>query len=391
MNYSPPNFRLFTIFALFFLFGIAVSSLSALNYPRSKEIFIGSCILLLLTALFNLLYKNKLLAIISFSFFSLLSGMFYYSYYSFKQEVVLPFGEEIKIEGVVIKRPDVDYKKQQAPVLIENIEGNAKYTEGAIILVKFPHFPSVHYGDKVSFSGKIEKPGMIEEFDYGKYLRRRLIYGVVANPEDSIAHDNNLSLGQKFFSNLYYASARFEQSLNSILAEPQSSLASGILLGVKRNIPDDFKEALSVTGTTHIVALSGFNVTIIAIILGSILANYFNKKKVFIISLLLIITFVLLTGAAPSVVRAAIFSLLIIFGKTLGRRADQTNLMLLAALVMVLFNPFILMDDVGFELSFLAFCGLLYISPFMKIILEKTIIRKTSKYFQDTLTETLSA
>jgi competence protein ComEC len=99
-----------------------------------------------------------------------------------------------------------------------------------------------------------------------------------------------------------------------------------------------------------------------------------------------------LSGAASSVVRAEIFSLLILFGKTLGRRDDFTNIMLLAAIIMVLVNPFVLYNDIGFQLSFLAFCGLIYLSPIIeKYIESKKFLSKMPDWLKTTLTATLGA
>jgi len=164
-----------------------------------------------------------------------------------------------------------------------------------------------------------------------------------------------------------------------------------LILGIKRNIPDYFNDALSKTGLTHIIALSGYNITIILIVLGNVLLGYLNRKQVFIVGMLFVLAFVVLTGAASSVVRAAIFSLMVIFGKTIGRQADFTNLILLAAVTMLLLNPFLLRSDVGFQLSFLAFAGIIYLSPVIKKIFEKEKYKKIPEWIKNPLTETLSA
>jgi len=376
-----PKFRLFTIFSLAFLAGMALTSVVNIEYERSRLILFYSILALLLAAVYNIIYKNYVLIIISLSLAGFFSGLFYYSHFEFMTRPKMEYGVEREIEGIVARKPAVDYKKQN--VVLDTYEGR--------ILVSLPHYPKVYYGDRLKFTGTVEKPGMIEDFDYGKYLKKDIIFATVMTPKNTIAYSGHLNFMQKIYKGLYAVSDNFESSINRILPEPQASLAAGLILGIKRNIPDTFKEALNITGLTHIIALSGYNVTIIVAVLADLLVGYIGRKKVFLVGSLLILAFVILTGAASSVVRAAIFSFLVLFGKIIGRRADFTNLIILAALLMVLYNPFVLALDVGFQLSFLAFCGLIYLSPIVKKYLESHISEKIPNIIKAPLVETLSA
>jgi len=87
------------------------------------------------------------------------------------------------------------------------------------------------------------------------------------------------------------------------------------------------------------------------------------------------------------VIRAAIFSTLIIYGSTIGRKADQTNLIVLAAVVMVLINPFVLVNDVGFQLSFLAFAGLIYNITAATKLVSNSRISKLPEWIKSPLIE----
>lgn len=376
-----PLYRLFTIYALAFLLGVAIASFVTIGYERSFLILIFSISALLLAALFNILFKNNILIIISLGLAGTFSGLFYYSHFEFVTAPNIEYGVEKEIEGQIVRKPATDYAKQN--VIIE--------TGGQRILVSLPHYPKVYYGDIIKFNGKIEKPGMIEDFDYGKYLKKDLIFGTVTLPTDTIAYPGKLNFGQKIYKALYLVSDKFESSINQVLPEPQASLAAGLVLGIKRNISDSFKDELSITGLTHIIALSGYNVTIIVAVLADLLIGYLGRKKVFLVGSILIVLFVVLTGASSSVVRAAIFSFLVMFGKIIGRRADFTNIIILAALVMVLFNPFVLALDVGFQLSFLAFAGLIYLSPIVGKIFERHRTNRLPNWIKSPLVETLSA
>lgn len=394
MEKPIPRFRLFSLFSLFFLVGLTLASFLTIDFNRSRPIFLLIFLGFLFSALVNRIIKAKNIALISFSLIFVLFGLGYYSFFNNNQKADLPFGETVLIEGKIVKKPDVDYKRQQVTIEIEKLiidEEEQKDSERVLILVKLPHYPAFQYGDRIKFEGKIEKPGKIEDFDYGRYLKRYLIFGLISQPTDIINSTGKLSLKDESLRKLYSISSSFEASLNRILPEPHASLAAGLVLGVRKNIPDDFKNDLSTTGLTHIIALSGYNVTIIIIVISDLLSGRFNRQQVFLLGLLLTSFFVVMTGASSSVVRAAIFSLMIIFGRTIGRRGDQTNLLLLAALLMVLINPFILRDDLSFQLSFLAFAGIIYLSPIVAKFIEKSRITKWPDFITKTLTETLSA
>lgn len=222
-------------------------------------------------------------------------------------------------------------------------------------------------------------------------MKKYRVFGVVSQVKDAHEIDSRLTAKEKLYKFLFTFSDRFEENINKVMPEPQASLASGLILGVKRNIPDDIIADLNITSTTHIIALSGFNVTIIVIVITDILIRFLRRRQVFVIGTLLVAGFVILTGASSSVVRAAIFSILIIFGKTVGRQGDFTNLMLLAALILVLFNPYLLRYDLGFQLSFAAFCGLVYLSPIARKVFKKTIFNRMPRWAFDAFIETGSA
>ncbi len=122
--------------------------------------------------------------------------------------------------------------------------------------------------------------------------------------------------------------------------------------------------AFNTTGTTHIIAISGFNITIIVAALDSIRRRLFLPKKAsFIIIISGIFLFTILTGASASVIRAAVMGALVLIARQLGRQSQITSALLFTACVMIFLNPMILRFDVGFQLSFLSTLGLVYLSP----------------------------
>jgi competence protein ComEC len=139
----------------------------------------------------------------------------------------------------------------------------------------------------------------------------------------------------------------------------------GILLGVKAALPEDLKNDLSTLGLTHIVVVSGFNLTVIAGALQKGSSKLLSRRGSLLLGLIGIVLFTLMVGASAAVVRSAIMVSLAIIASALGRQSDALTSLALAAAVMVAVNPMILWD-VGFQLSVAATIGLVVLSPILE-------------------------
>lgn len=150
--------------------------------------------------------------------------------------------------------------------------------------------------------------------------------------------------------------------LEDTLPEPMASLAAGILLGVRSQMPSDFYQALINTGTLHIVAASGYNVNIVAAVIMAGMMTMVSRGWAIGVGVVGIVIYVLLAGASASVVRAGIMGSLTLIAYYFGRPVEARRLLWVVAGLMLLFNPLYIVD-IGFQLSFAATAGLLYI-PF---------------------------
>lgn len=146
-----------------------------------------------------------------------------------------------------------------------------------------------------------------------------------------------------------------------ILPEPQASLLSGMLLGVKKNLPKDFNQALVNTSTIHIVVVSGENLSLVA---GFImfLVPFLGRKKTIGLALLVIILYSAMTGFQVPVIRAALMVGLSFLAQLLGRDRDGPWVLSLTGALMLLFNPNWLFS-ISFQLSFLATFGVIVVAP----------------------------
>jgi competence protein ComEC len=223
--------------------------------------------------------------------------------------------------------------------------------------------PMIYRGDTVQVSGKM--------FPMRGSNQARIAYAQLQR----LSSDNGL---------IFDLTRRFNAGMQSALPEPQASFGLGLLIGQRTTLPADITAALTAVGLVHIVAVSGYNLTII--VRGVSRLKLGSKYQKLIVSLSLIVGFVLVTGFSASIVRAAIVSVLSLWAWYYGRRLKPLVLISFAAAVTALWNPFYLWGDLGWYLSFLAFFGVLVIAP-----LIAARFKHQPKLLTMVLLETLSA
>jgi len=200
---------------------------------------------------------------------------------------------------------------------------------------------AVFAGDELEATGKL-LPG------YGSYAGKM-----------SFA---KLSLVAHHPSPITYIRQRFTSGMQTALPEPIAPFAMGLLVGQRATLPDDIKQDLLMVGLTHIIAVSGYNLTIILRASQKVLGKR-SKRVATFLSLTMILGFLLLAGASASIVRAAIVSVLSITAGYYGRSFKPLNLIALAAAITAFANPIYEWKDLSWYLSFLAFYGVMILSP----------------------------
>jgi len=165
---------------------------------------------------------------------------------------------------------------------------------------------------------------------------------------------------------------KWVETLQRSLPEPMASLSAGILLGVKGQMPKQFYDALVNTGTLHIVAASGYNVSIVATIAMRVIGGFVSRNVAIVMGIVAIIVYVFLAGGSASVLRAGIMGSLTLVSFYFGRPAEANRLLFVTAGIMLLIDP-ILIFDIGFQLSFVATAGLLYLEPLIENKFQFTI------------------
>ena len=266
----------------------------------------------------------------------------------------------VKIEGTVSGEPDVrdTYTNLRVEVSKIEVKGQKREATGTV-LVRAPRYPERDYGDELEIEGLLETPPELEGFSYREYLARQGIYSMLRRAQIVLI---NRGQGSVFRRTLLSFKRRAQRVIALILHEPQAALLTGILLGVETGIPADLMEAFSATGTTHIIAISGFNIAILAGLITSLLNRALGTKWGTLAAILTIGVYTILVGADAAVVRAAIMGIAGAMGTLIGRRQNGLNTLGLAAFVMCIFNPN-MPWDISFQLSFFATLGLVIYAP----------------------------
>ncbi len=180
---------------------------------------------------------------------------------------------------------------------------------------------------------------------------------------------------------------RFVSGLQNTLPEPLASFALGLLIGQRNTLPKQTTDILAAVGLTHIIAVSGYNLTILVRATKRMVGKR-SKFQGFVASLVLIFGFLLATGSSASIVRAAIISILSLGAAYYGRSIKPLLLICFTAALTALWNPLYLWSDIGWYLSFLAFFGVLVIPPLVRTRFE---LRKKSSLVRELVFETVSA
>ena len=268
-----------------------------------------------------------------------------------------------KITGIVVADPDVRDRYTALVLSVERVHipqmEITKTVEGRV-LVRASRLRDWRYGDRVHAQGFLETPPEMDGFSYREYLGNQGIHSLM-----SVAYVDKIGSDQAnpILSKIFDLRARVHESILRLFPEPEASLLSGILLGKESGIPPDLLEAYNRTGTTHIIAISGFNITLLAGLFVSFFGRWFGARRGAWIAAAAICFYTLLVGADPAVQRAAVMGGLALTARHLGRQTHGLASLSAAAVVMTLINPRTLWD-VGFQLSFFATLGLiLYADP----------------------------
>lgn len=356
--------RIFYSICFGFIVGVLVRSLLEVNIYIVAFIGIMAMAMILF---FNLVSKSKLGICFGILMFTFCFGVLRFDVVDrpapnvFESKV----GEPGVFTGFIIDEPQ---NTENGIKFLTEIEREGLKTK---ILISTSFGEDFKYGDEINITGKLKKPENFltdqgKVFDYINYLRKDGIFYVMSYPKVEIVSRDNGNFIKSF---LFSIKEKFVEKINSAIQSPENLLMNGLILGEKSAFSDELRTNFVNTGTIHIVALSGYNVTIVAEWIMKLFSHTFSflpfvtKNLGISLGMFSILLFVLMTGASSTAIRAGIMAILALLARATGRNYDVARALILAGVFMILLNPFVLVYDVSFQLSFIATVAVIFFAP----------------------------
>jgi competence protein ComEC len=290
----------------------------------------------------------------------------------------------VDIEGVVWGEPTYDETRASLRVNVQSLKlsgASSPIPVHGLALVSTDRYSmsrlqltesaELQYGDRLTISGELRTPSSFDGSSYQAYLARQHVFSEVQASGVTFLEAGR---GPAVLQALFAFKRRALSVLERLFPQPHAALLAGILLGAESGIPDDLRDAFNATGTAHIIAISGFNVAILAGLMSAATLRWLGRWRGATVTVAGLAAYSLLVGASGSVVRAAIMGSLALVARQIGRRAQGINVLAATLMAMTLYDPSWL-EDVGFQLSALATLGLvLYAAPLAERI-QRVIAR----------------
>ena len=222
----------------------------------------------------------------------------------------------------------------------------------ARVAATLPRYPAVVPGDRVTVAGGL-RPLPDDDGGYGTYLRRigavgtvtvrsLEVVGAVGGPLDAVERARRAG----------------GEALTRALPEPEAGLAAGILIGLRDRVDRDLAAAFTTAGVSHIVAISGWNIAVVAAVVAALLRRRVGRRSRTVLTLTAVVAYTLFAGASPSVVRAAVMAAVVLGARESGRAGAAAAALGWAVALLLLVDP-ATVTDAGFQLSVLATAGLI--------------------------------
>ncbi len=271
-------------------------------------------------------------------------------------------GQAIRLDTTLFSEPQFQASYQKF---------TASLSTGESVFVTAPSYPQYKYGDRIVISGPIRilpraggfQPRALEEQSYGasnqivELLTSRRIYTMYFPKIEAVKSDRS-----PFLAVTSFIRQSVTDLFNKTLPPDLSSLLLGIVFGIKGPMSKEFINNLRLAGVMHVIAASGMNITMVAGFLSSIFMLFLKRQTALFASVLGIVFYAFLAGMQPSIIRASIMGGLVFSSQILGRQSLGAYGLFLTGFIMLFISP-LLISDVGFQLSFTATAGLLYIRP----------------------------
>lgn len=309
--------------------------------------------------------------------------------------VLLQDEAQVTVRGKVANDPEATGGRIRFALDVETLDGQFReldlglpaggarllvYAHPAPELVSQRSLPYIRFGDWLELSGRLQRPQPIEGFDYPAYLESKGIFAVLwasesallperpGGNEDSSARARADGLADRFMGWVFDMRRQLFRSLDKSLPPEQAALAQALLLGLRGQLPGDVTDNFRQTGTSHLLAISGLHLGIFLLVAVGVLQGTLGRHTPIplLVTLGLVWLYVLLSGAPPSVIRAALMGSIYLAALGLGRpRESLLPALSLSALVMTAIDP-VLATQISFQLSIAAMAGIALSLPWQE-------------------------
>ncbi|MFZ2882398.1 MAG: ComEC/Rec2 family competence protein, partial [Candidatus Moraniibacteriota bacterium] len=289
--------KIFLLFSLSFILGIFIASFF---YPSVFGSLFLYFIFLLALILFFIFYKNKLVMLATFCILIFIFGFWLTQKKIDKINSFKNSPQEIDFSGrgVILVEPKIKETRQEIIFAPENKNYN--------ILIQESIYQNYTYGEELQLACKLETPKNREDsdFDYQAYLAREDIFYLCQKPKIEKTGKNQ---GNFFYASIIKLKNKFSANISALIPSPESGLLEGLIIGGDDKLSKKIQDNFSRTGMTHIVAVSGYNITIVAQYL-MLIGIFFGlwRQQAFWFALLGVWIFILMTGFPASAIRAGV-------------------------------------------------------------------------------------
>ncbi|EKD21855.1 MAG: hypothetical protein ACD_87C00304G0003 [uncultured bacterium] len=367
-----------------FITGILCSSLFPI--PDTPVRFVLAFVLLVILLVSIKTRRRSQFPLLLFSFFLVgILEMNVYLYPHTGKDDIKNFimSEKVTVEGMICDNPQVSPDRTELVVSSSRVLRNGEYLPASgRLLLSIRESCRFHYGDAIRFTSRLRLPhnfGNPGGFDYERYLRFKgmLVRGFVNDASGIVVLRSET--GNPIRTRLESFRDRVRKSIQEAAPDTEGKIIQAMILGDQKEIPKDTMDKFSRTGTIHIIAISGFNIGIVAVFSIFVLRLFLKSSEYLLLrwnmatmttffAILVVILYTFIAGSGISVVRASIMVVLFMVAILINRERDLYNTLALAAFLILLVSPASLFD-ISFQLSFAAVASLLFLMPRLTALL----------------------
>ena len=309
-----------------------------------------------------------------------------------KYENVYKDGEELTLVAIVDSNKEEKEYKDTYKIKTENKDTNL------ILSVNKNKDIELEYGDKILIKGEFVEPSEARNyggFDYKEYLKSIKIHGTIkADSIEILAKNSN----NPIFILKGNINLKIKENINKLIPEKYSAIFTGLILGDTSKVEEEVNDDFKIANISHVLAISGMHITYIVMGIELLLKKGIGKRKTRIITIIILVIYMFITGFMPSVVRSSIMGIIMLISKLIHRKNDIWTSISLSLLILLIYNPFLILN-VGLQLSYLGTIGIVCFNKNVYNFLRKLKIRnKKIKYrinrkfilFMDKIKEMLS-